>query len=121
MPAVDAFKASGAKLGEVRPVKAGSPDVLGRIKERGKQTDRIQNLEGARLDRRGTRFPMRTHLPLNEPHLHAMAGELASSEQPRGAGADNQDVVSLHFLTRLARRRACVLDVMKNAPANRTQ
>jgi hypothetical protein len=95
--------------------------VLGPIKEPGKQTDRIQDLEGTRLDRRGTRFPMRTHLPLNEPHLHPMAGELASSEQPGRTGADNQDVVSVHFLTRLARRRAWVLDVMKNAPANRTQ
>jgi hypothetical protein len=40
--------------------------------------------KGARLDRRGAHFPMRTPLPLNEPHLHPMADELVTANNPEG-------------------------------------
>lgn len=97
--AVEALEGHGAKLGHVRAVQAGAPDVLGGLEERRQQADGIQDLEGARLDRRGARLAVRPHLPLDEPHAHAVAGELAGSEQPGGAGADNQDVVSRHSIT----------------------
>jgi len=97
--AVDALEGHGAKLGHVRPVHACGPDVLGGLEERRQQADGIQDLEGARLDSRGARLAVRPHLLLDEPHGHAVAGELGGSEQPGGAGADNQNVVSRHPIT----------------------
>jgi hypothetical protein len=87
--AVEAIVARGAKLGHVRPVQAGAPDVLGCIEERLQQADRIQDLEGAWLDRRGTRLAMRPHLSLDESRFHAVAGEFGSGEQPGRASADD--------------------------------
>ena len=82
--AVDAVVAHGAELGHVRTVQAGTPDVLGGVEERRQQADGIQDLEGAGLDRRGARLAVRPHLPLDEPRLHAVAGELGGGEQPEG-------------------------------------
>jgi hypothetical protein len=87
--AVDALESQGAQLGHVRAVQAGASDVLGGLEERRQQADRIQDLEGARLDRCGARLTVRLHLPLDEPHAHSMAGELAGGEQSGRAGADN--------------------------------
>jgi hypothetical protein len=50
------------------------------------------------LDRRGARLTVWSHLPLDEPHAHAVAGELAGSEQPGGARADNQDVIARYSI-----------------------
>jgi hypothetical protein len=66
--------------------------VLGRFKEWRKQTDGIQDLKGARLDRRGTRLSVPLYLPLDKPHPYAVAGEFAGNKQAGRAGADNQDV-----------------------------
>ena len=97
--AVDAIVAHGAKLGHVRAVQAGTPDVLGGIEERRQQADGIQDLEGAGLDRRGARLAVRPHLPLDEPRFHAVAGEFGGGEQPGRASADDQDVVSHHSIS----------------------
>ena len=94
--AVDALEVHTAKLGHVRPVHADAVDVLGGLEERRQQADGIQDLQGARLDRRGPRLVVRTYLLLDEPHVHAVAGELGGGEKPGGAGADDQDVVSRH-------------------------
>jgi hypothetical protein len=93
--AIDALEARVANLGQVRRVQASTPDVLGRLKERRKQIDGIQDLQGARLDRRGTRLPVPLYLPLDKPHPYAVAGEFAGNKQAGRAGADNQDV-TLH-------------------------
>jgi hypothetical protein len=45
------------------------------------------------------RLVVRTHLLLDEPRAHAVAGELGCGEQPGGTGADNQNVVSRHPIT----------------------
>ena len=66
----------------------------------GKQADGIQDLERAGLDRGGARLAVRPHLPLDEPRFHAVAGELGGGEQPGRAGADDQDVVSRHSISR---------------------
>jgi hypothetical protein len=78
---VDALKGHGAQLGHVRAVQTGAPDVLRGLEERRQQVDGIQDLEGARLDRCGACLAVRLHLPLDEPHAHSVAGELAGSEQ----------------------------------------
>src|SRR5262245_32747665 len=54
--AVKALVTHGAKLGHVRAVHAGTPDVLGGLEERRQQADGIQDLESAGLDRRGARL-----------------------------------------------------------------
>ena len=90
--AVDALEGRMINLGQVRPVQASTPDVLGRLKERRKQIDGIQDLKGARLDRRGARLSVPLHVPFDQPHLYAVAGEFAGHEQAGRAGADNQDV-----------------------------
>jgi hypothetical protein len=92
--AVDAIEGHGAKLGHVRAVQSGAPDVLGSFQELRQQADRIQNLESAWLNRRGARLPVRFHFPLDDPYAHSVASELAGSEQSRGTGADNQNIVS---------------------------
>ena len=51
--AVEAREAHGAKLAQVGAVQAGATDVFGGVEERLRQTDGIEDLEGARLDRRG--------------------------------------------------------------------
>ena len=81
------------------PYRRDAADVLGGIEERRQQADGIQDLEGAGLDRRGARLAVRPHLPLDEPRVHAVAGELGGGEQPGRAGADDQDVVSRHSIT----------------------
>jgi len=96
--AVQAFEGRGAKLGQVSAVQASAPDVLSYLEERRKQTDGIQDLKGARLDRRGTRLSVPPDLPLDQPHPYSVAGEFAGSEQPRRSGAHNQDVVLRHQL-----------------------
>jgi hypothetical protein len=97
--AVEAVVARGAKLGHARPVEAGTPDALGGIQERLQQADGIQDLEGTGLNRRGARLAVRPGLPLDEPSPHAVAGELGGGEQPGGARADDQDVVSCHSIS----------------------
>ena len=97
--AVDAIVAHGAKLGHVRTVQAGTPDVLGGIEERRQQADGIQDLEGAGLDCRGAGLAVRPHLSLDEPRFHAVAGEFGGGEQPGRASADDQDVVSHHSIS----------------------
>jgi hypothetical protein len=51
--AVDALEVQGAKLGHIRTVHADAVDVLSGLEERRQQADGIQDLECARLDRRG--------------------------------------------------------------------
>ena len=70
--------------------------MLGGLEERRQQADGIQDLQGSRLDRRSARLVMRPRLLLDEPHVHAVADELGRGEQPGGAGADDQDVVTRH-------------------------
>jgi hypothetical protein len=60
---------------------------------RDKDTDGIQDLQGARLDRRGACLSVPLYLPLDKTHPYAVAGEFARSEQARGAGTDNQDII----------------------------
>lgn len=67
-------------------------DRFGRLKERRKQIDGIQDLKGARLDRCGASLSVPLHVLLDQPHLYAVAGEFAGHEQTGRAGADNQDV-----------------------------
>ena len=62
----------------------GSTGRARRLEERRKQTDGFQDLEGAGLDRRGTRLAVRPDLPLDEPRAHAVAGELAAANSPEG-------------------------------------
>jgi hypothetical protein len=73
--------------------------VLGCIEKRLQQADGTQDLEGAGLDRRGARLVVRPHVPLDEPRFHAVAGEFSGGEQPGGASADDQDVVSRHAIS----------------------
>jgi hypothetical protein len=94
--AIHAFEGCGAKLGQVSAVQASATDVLSCLEERRKQTDGIQDLKGARLDRRGTRLSVPSDLPLDQSHPYSVAGEFAGSEQPRRSGAHNQDVVLRH-------------------------
>ena len=105
---IDTF---GGTLGAIFPADAVSSaisyligfgavaHVLGFLEERRQQADGIKDLERARLDRRGARLVVRAHLLLDEPHVHAVAGELGGGEQPGGASADNQDVVWRHSIT----------------------
>jgi hypothetical protein len=95
------FEARGAKLRQVRAVQARALDVLSSLEERRKQTDGIEDLKGARLDRRGPRLSMASDLPLDQPHPYAVASEFTGSEQPRRTGAHNQDVVLRHELRTL--------------------
>jgi hypothetical protein len=90
--AVDALESRVANLAQVRSVQANVPDVLGRLKERRKYIDGIQDLKGTRLDRRGTRLSVPLDLFLDKPHSYAVAGEFAGNKQAGRAGADNQDV-----------------------------
>ena len=77
-------------------VHARAMDALGRVEERRQQTDGLQNLERAGLDRRGPRLPVRMQFPLNKPRLNAVAGKLGGGEQPGRARADDQNLVSHH-------------------------
>jgi hypothetical protein len=72
--------------------------LLGGVQKRPQQADRIQDVQGARLDSRGPRLAVRLHVPLDEPRLHTVAGELGGREQPRWTGADDQDVVPCHCM-----------------------
>src|SRR5262249_53366604 len=83
-----------AELGHVRAVQTGAPDVLGGIEERLQHADGFQDLEGTGLDRRGPRLAVRPRVPLDEPRLYSVAGELGGGEQARRASADDQDVVA---------------------------
>jgi hypothetical protein len=96
--AVHAFEGRATKLGQVSAVQASAPDVLSCFEERRKETDGIQDLKGARLDRRGTRLSVPPDLPLDQPHLYSVAGEFTGSEQPRRSGAHDQHVVLCHQL-----------------------
>ena len=91
--AVDTLEIQGAQLGQVGTVHVEAPNALACLEEQRQQTDGIQDLEGTRLDRRGPRLVVGLNLVLDEPHGHAVASQVGSSEQPRGAGADNQDFV----------------------------
>jgi len=73
-------------------------DVLRCLEKRRKQTNGIQDLKRARLDRRGARLPVTLDLLLDQPHLYSVAGEFTGSEQPRRSGAHNQDFVLCHEL-----------------------
>src|SRR5829696_4443764 len=95
--AIDALEGHGVKLGHVRPVHADAVDVLGGLEERRQQADGIQDLEGARLYRGGPSLVVRPHLPFHEPRIHAVAHELGGGEKPRGAGADDQNVLSHQY------------------------
>jgi len=57
--AIDTLEVQGAKLGHVRTVHADAVDVLSGLEERRQQADGIQDLECARLDRRGGRARLR--------------------------------------------------------------
>src|SRR5262249_23647792 len=61
--AIDAPKCRGAELGHVRAVHSGAANAVSGIEKRRQQADRIQDLEGARLDGCGARLAMRTRLP----------------------------------------------------------
>lgn len=74
--AVYALEVQAAKLGEVRPVNADAAHVLRGLQERRQQADGIQDLQGARLDRRGARLVVQPHILLDEADVHAVAGEL---------------------------------------------
>ena len=64
-------------------------DVLGRIDKRRQQANGIQDLERAGLDRGRACLAVRLHVALDEPRLHAVAGELGGGEQPGRARADD--------------------------------
>src|SRR5215204_2207334 len=95
--AVDTLEIQGANLEHVRIVKADAVDVLGGLEERRQQADGIQDLQGARLYRGGPSLVVRPHLPFHEPRIHAVAHELGGGEKPRGAGADDQNVLSHQY------------------------
>jgi hypothetical protein len=78
-------------------------DPFGGVQERLQKPDGIQDLERPRLDRRGAGLAMRLRLPLNKPHLHAVADELRGGEQTGRSGADDQYVVAGHLISREAR------------------
>src|SRR5215203_2575036 len=98
--AVDTLEIQGPNLEHVRIVKADAVDVLGGLEERRQQADGIQDLQGARLYRGGPSLVVRPHLPFHEPRIHAVAHELGGGEKPRGAGADDQNVLSHQYHSR---------------------
>jgi hypothetical protein len=57
--------------------------VLSRLQERRKQTNGIQDLKRAWLDRGGARLPVTSRLPLDQPHVYSVAGQFTGSEQSR--------------------------------------
>jgi hypothetical protein len=67
--------------------------VFSRLQERRKQTNGIQDLKRAWLDRGGARLPVTSRLPLDQPHVYSVAGQFTGSEQSRRSGAHNQDIV----------------------------
>jgi hypothetical protein len=88
-PAIDTLESRGTKLGHTRAVYPVSPDVLGRLQERRQQADRVQDLECARLDRRGASLAVRLNLPLDKPYAHSVTGQFAGGEQSGRACPDN--------------------------------
>jgi hypothetical protein len=89
--AVQALRVRAAKLIHVRVIGPAAADMLGGLHKGRQQADGIEDRKRARLDRCGACFPVPLCVTLDQPHVHAVADKLGGSEQPRRAGANDQN------------------------------
>src|SRR5919204_6752262 len=68
-------------------------DVDGRAQELADDPGAGEQLERGGLDRRSPGLMVRLRLPLHDPGVDAVAGQLAGSEEPGGPPADNDNVL----------------------------